>query len=58
MDLDNALKVSIDALKGIAYADDSQVYKITAWRADPEPGKRLEVEILPYTIPMALEAAA
>ena len=32
MDLDNALKVSIDALKGIAYADDSQVRKITAQR--------------------------
>jgi crossover junction endodeoxyribonuclease RusA len=59
MDLDNALKVSIDALKGIVFADDSQVYKITAERADADPvgGARLEVEILPLAMPMALELA-
>ena len=59
MDLDNALKVSIDALKGIVYADDAQVFKIVAERADPDPaGARLEVEILPLVMPMALELAA
>lgn len=60
MDLDNALKVSIDALKGIVFADDSQVYRIVAERADPDPagGARLEVEILPLVMPTALEAAA
>lgn len=59
MDLDNCLKVTIDALKGIVYADDAQVFKITAERADPDPaGARLEVEVLPLVIPMALELAA
>ncbi|TAK84323.1 MAG: RusA family crossover junction endodeoxyribonuclease [Betaproteobacteria bacterium] len=60
MDLDNALKVSIDALKGIVFDDDSQVYKIVAERSDPDPvgGARLEVEILPLVMPTALEAAA
>lgn len=59
MDLDNALKVSIDALKGVVFADDSQVYRIVAERADPDPtGARLEVEILPLVMPTALEVAA
>lgn len=58
MDLDNCLKVAIDALKGIVFEDDSQVYRIIAERADPDPtGRRLEVEIEPYRVPMALEAA-
>lgn len=60
MDLDNALKVTIDALKGIVYEDDNQVMKIIAERADADPvgGKRLEVEVRPYAMPIALEAAA
>lgn len=59
MDLDNALKVTLDALKGIAYADDDQVWKITACRAEPDgDDARLEVEILPLQLPMALEAHA
>lgn len=59
MDLDNALKVTIDALKGIVYADDAQVYRIVAERADPDPaGARLEVEAVSLFIPTALEAAA
>lgn len=58
MDLDNALKVTIDALKGVVYADDSQVYRIVAERGDADPtGARLEVEAVPYTMPMALETA-
>ncbi len=58
MDLDNCLKVAIDALKGIVYDDDGQVYRITAERAEPdERGARLEVEVLPLVLPMALEAA-
>lgn len=52
MDLDNALKVTIDALKGIVYADDSQVYRIVAERKAPDQhGARLEIEILELTIP-------
>lgn len=58
MDLDNALKVTIDALKGIVYADDAQVYRIVAERADPDGKARLEVEILPLRVLTALEAAA
>jgi Holliday junction resolvase RusA-like endonuclease len=60
MDLDNALKVTVDALKGIVYADDDQVMRIVAERADADPvgGKRLEVEVSPYSMPIALEAAA
>ena len=58
IDLDNALKVAIDALNAIAYEDDKQVCKITAERRAPHGEARLEVEILPYTVPMELEVAA
>lgn len=60
MDLDNALKVTLDALKGVAYDDDRQVMRIVAERADPDPvgGKRIEIEVLPHYQPIALEAAA
>jgi len=60
MDLDNALKVTVDALKGIVYEDDDQVMRIVAERADADPmgGKRVEVEVLPYSMPTELEAAA
>lgn len=59
MDLDNALKVVIDALKGIVYEDDGQIYRIVAERGDADPaGKHLEVEVYHYTVPMALERAA
>lgn len=58
MDLDNCLKVTIDALKGLVYEDDSLIYKITAERGEPEPGKRLEVEVLPFEVPLAMARAA
>jgi len=59
MDLSNCWKVAEDALNGIVYGDDAQVFKIIAERADPDPtGARLEVEILPLALPMALEQAA
>lgn len=46
IDLDNALKVLIDALKGIAYGDDSWVRIIHAERCEPdEKGGRVEVII-------------
>lgn len=45
MDLDNALKVSIDALKGIAYVDDAQVRKITAERTAPDGKGGMIVEV-------------
>lgn len=61
MDLDNALKVVIDALKGIAYIDDAQVRRIVAERADPDGSARLEIEIAdfqPTPPPLFAEVAA
>lgn len=45
MDLDNCLKVSIDALKGIAYEDDKQVRKIVAEYGEADGKGALIVEI-------------
>ena len=60
MDLDNALKVTIDALKGIAYKDDAQVWRIHAERSEADGGAaRVEVEILRMqgaTLPLLEEA--
>ena len=48
MDLDNALKVTIDSLRGIAYADDAQLWRIEAERRLPDGrGARVELEIEP-----------
>lgn len=46
IDLDNALKVALDALQGIAYHNDRQVRRIVAEYADePVAGGGLAVEI-------------
>ncbi len=46
IDLDNALKVTLDALQGIAYANDKQVRRIAAeYAGEPEQGGGLTVEI-------------
>ena len=48
IDLDNALKVLIDALKGVAYHDDKQVFRIDASRCEPdESGARVVVSVVP-----------
>jgi crossover junction endodeoxyribonuclease RusA len=44
-DLDNRLKVALDALKGIAYHDDSQVVEIHARRFDDKGNARIEVSV-------------
>lgn len=44
-DLDNSLKVSLDSLIGIAYADDSQIVRIVAERYDDKRNPRVEVEV-------------
>jgi crossover junction endodeoxyribonuclease RusA len=49
LDLDNALKVTIDALKGIAFDDDDQVHRIIAERMDPDGDARIEIRITPIT---------
>lgn len=43
-DLDNRLKVLLDALKGVLFGDDEQVVHITADRFDDRPNPRVEVE--------------
>jgi crossover junction endodeoxyribonuclease RusA len=48
IDLDNALKVLLDALKNIAFDDDSWVRRIDAERCEPdEHGARVVVEVTP-----------
>lgn len=50
LDLDNAAKVLLDALKGLAFEDDSQIHRIVAERA--EPGTRgVIVEVAPWSPP-------
>lgn len=44
-DLDNTLKVLIDALKGVAFEDDNQVREIHAYLADDKNNPRVEVGI-------------
>jgi crossover junction endodeoxyribonuclease RusA len=51
IDLDNAQKVLLDALKGIAFEDDAWVRRITAERAEPDGEARLVVTITPIETP-------
>ncbi len=44
-DLDNSLKVVLDALKGIGYMDDSQIVKIIAQRFDDKENPRIELSV-------------
>lgn len=46
IDLDNALKVALDALQGVAYHNDRQVRRIAAeYGSEPKQGGGLAVEI-------------
>jgi crossover junction endodeoxyribonuclease RusA len=45
LDLDNALKVAIDALNGIAYVDDSQIKRLTAAVGEPVQGGGLSIKV-------------
>lgn len=45
IDLDNAQKVLMDALKGIVFEDDKWVRRITAERAEPDGEGRLVVTV-------------
>lgn len=45
IDLDNSLKVLLDALKGVVFEDDKWVRKINAERMEPDGEARLEVTI-------------
>ena len=44
-DLDNRIKVALDALKGIAFEDDRQVVKIHARRFDDRNNGRIEITV-------------
>src|SRR5215813_12704862 len=44
-DLDNTLKVLIDALRGLAYEDDSRIVLINAQRFDDKNNPRAEVYV-------------
>lgn len=46
-DLDNLLKVTLDALIGHAYDDDSQIRRIHASLHDDKDCPRVEVEVMP-----------
>lgn len=45
LDIDNALKVAVDALNGVAYVDDSQLVDLRIVRGDPCAGGALEVTV-------------
>jgi crossover junction endodeoxyribonuclease RusA len=45
IDLDNAIKVTLDAMKGVAFEDDVWVRRIVAERAEPDGEARLVVTI-------------
>lgn len=47
-DLDNTMKVVLDALRGIAYEDDSQVVEIHLFRNDDKMNPRAEITISPW----------
>lgn len=44
-DLDNRIKVMLDALEGIAYEDDAQVRELHAWREEDKENPRVEVTV-------------
>lgn len=48
IDLDNANKVLLDALKGVAIEDDKWVRSLTAERMEPDGEARVIVTIRPY----------
>ncbi|WP_186216279.1 RusA family crossover junction endodeoxyribonuclease [Burkholderia gladioli] len=50
IDLDNAQKVLLDALKGLAFDDDAWVRRITAERAEPDGEARVVVTITPIVV--------
>ncbi len=44
-DLDNRLKISQDALKGICFEDDKQIIEIHAFRFDDKINPRIEIDL-------------
>lgn len=52
-DLDNALKVTLDSLRGFAYDDDRQIIELHAYRHDDKADPRLVVTITELPEPEA-----
>lgn len=48
-DLDNRIKVTLDALRGIAFNDDSQVTEIHAFRYDDKDNSRIVISITDFS---------
>lgn len=44
-DLDNVAKAILDALKGVAWADDSQIVELHLYRGDDKARPRVEIEV-------------
>ena len=44
IDLDNAAKIALDALNGVAWVDDRQIERLTIIRGEPVPGGALVVQ--------------
>lgn len=58
MDIDNALKVAVDALKGVVYEDDRQIWRIEIERMQPGGGQPcLRATFLDYFPALELEGA-
>lgn len=45
LDLDNIFKTCLDSLQGFAYANDAQIWKLSARRGEPVPGGCLNVKV-------------
>jgi crossover junction endodeoxyribonuclease RusA len=52
LDLDNANKVLLDAIKGIAIEDDKWVRKLSSERMEPDGEARVVVTITPLALPV------
>lgn len=48
-DLDNRLKVVLDAMQGLLYHDDSQIVELHAHRFDDPDCPRVEVDVIQYS---------
>ena len=46
-DLDNTMKLPLDAIKGFAYHDDKQIVELHAYRRDDKENPRIEVMVNP-----------
>lgn len=57
IDLDNANKVLLDALKGVAIDDDKWVRSITSERMEPDGEARVVVTIRPYVRAGAVQSS-